>query len=295
MENDKKEIKYLKKIIKESVKEALRDLKLSENCSNDAFRIEDYWDLNSFTEEQIESLNVDYSIFLCSKGYGYPLQYHNGKISIQEGIEKKTYPYGEVKSILKKEFNFNDWQIQEQEGCNKIKTILLIPAIGKNVDIVVGKMQTLGWHKAFVTPVEKLGYVPLVAISFDPVYQDSIKDTVRKWRYIFHISPLYNKDGILQKGLLPSSQNSLFKYPPRVYFLKPTTMHSEMEHLVKELYKNDKKPNNNGLYCIYRIDLDKVPENVDFFFDPRYEDGIYTDGKIPRQAITYLTTLNARI
>lgn len=44
------------------------------------FKIEDYWNLSSLTNGQIDSLNTDLSVFIHGNGYGDVLQYIDGSI-----------------------------------------------------------------------------------------------------------------------------------------------------------------------------------------------------------------------
>lgn len=278
--------KHIRKIVNETLSNALK------NKAKESLRIEDYWNLSKLTDKQWKKLNVDLSLFLCGKGIGEPLRFEDGKVKVTESFEKYTLPYNEVKIKLENELFFDDWQIIEQNGCNGIKVILLLSDIGKNLDIVIAKMKTLGWFKVAISPIANYNGIPVRAVSFDPMYQETIKDTVRKWRYLFHLSPLYNKESILQKGLIPTSQNLYFDYPPRVYLLKPTTSQVEMKNFAKELSRKNSNPNNNGNYCLFQADLDFVPSDIDFYFDPRYEYGVFTEQPLPRNAIQWLFTMN---
>lgn len=78
----------LKKIIYESVKSALNNLKLNENSDN-AFRIEASSDINSFSKEQLQSINTDLSIFVYGNNFGEPIQMDNGKLKVYDGIYTK--------------------------------------------------------------------------------------------------------------------------------------------------------------------------------------------------------------
>jgi hypothetical protein len=284
----------LKEYIKKEVLKILQEHKEGTNKEIIPFRIEDFWELSSLTKEQIQSLNTDLSVFVYGNGYGEAMQYINGELVIRESAENRTHTFEEVKKELKTKLNFQDWQIKEQQGSNNIKLILLFSIISQNPQIVVSEMETLGWSKSYMTPQAIIRGIPIVAISFDPLYQPSIKSTVRQWKYILHLSPWYNKDSILKNGLIPSSKNSFFKYPPRLYLLKPTIPQMELHRIGKRLSETNTNPSNNGDYCLFQINLDNVPEDTDFYFDPRYKYGIYTRQTIQTDAITYLYTINMR-
>lgn len=277
-----------RKLIEEFVSKIVR--KYLEEEKNKSFNIEDFWDLSSLSDEQIQSLNTDLLVFVRGNAYGDKLQCVDNKIEVFESVEKYTCEYNEVKQELKTKFDFQDWQIKEEQGANNIKLILLFSPINQNPQIIIKEMEILGWSKSYITPIRIVKGVPVIAISFDPLYQPSIKDTVRQWVFLLHLSPFYNKESILRNGLFPSYQNSRFDYPPRLHFLKPTIPIAEFENIKKQLYQANTSPKNNGEYCLFKVDLSKVSENVEFYFDPRYEYGVYTKQPIPNNAITYLNT-----
>lgn len=284
METNDKEIRQLKNIIKESVKNILSGLKQNKSKSED-FNIEDYWDIDSYSEEQIRSIYTDLSVFIYGNNFGEPLQMFNGKLKVYESSTEHTLPYKEVKEELKKSLHFLDWQIREESGANGIKLILLYSDIGENVNIIIEKMKLMGWSKSYITPVRIINGVPIRAISFDPIYQDSIKDIIRKWRYLYHISPFVNKDSILKNGLIPTSRNNKFDYLPRVHLLMPSLSDNQLRNIARQLYDADNNPDNDGTYCLFQIDVNKLPIDIDFYFDGRYEKGVYTKQIIPRDAI----------
>lgn len=150
----------------------------------------------------------------------------------------------------------------------------------------------MGWSKSYVTPVGIYKGVPCRAISFDPIFQKSIQDIIRGWRFLYHISPIANKDSILKNGLIPSSKNNRFDYTPRIYLLKPILSDDKLRWIATELYSADNSSNNNGTYCLFLIVVNKIPQDVDFFFGPRYENGIYTKQSIPSSAINGCHTFN---
>jgi hypothetical protein len=288
-----KQIEYnkLNEYIKRKVSKFLRE-HLNFHTEITPFKIEDFWNLSSLTKSQIKSLDTDLSTFIYGNEYGNTLQYVDGKPIIYESYEKRTYSIEEVKKELMSKFYFHDWQIREQQGANNIKLILLFSQRNQNAQVVISEMETLGWSKSYITPQVTINGVPIIAISFDPMYQPSINSTVRQWAYLLHLSPSYNKNGILKNGLLPFSKNSKFDYPPRLHFLKPTIPQMKLYEIGKQLCQANKDSRNNGDYSLFRIDLDKVSEDIVFYFDPRYEYGIYTKQEIPSNAITYLFSTN---
>ena len=231
---------------------------------------------------------MDLSIFIRGNGYGAALQYIDNKPVITESSEERTYTIEEVRNELKTRLYFEDWQIKEEQGCNNVKLVLLFSPINQNVQIVIKEMETLGWTKSYVTSPEIVKGVTVIGISFDPLFQPSVKPITR---YLFHWSPSYNKDNILQHGLIPSSQNSRFNYPPKVHLLKGEASDMEKIDIGNQLCHVNNNPNNNGEYSLFKIDLSKIPDDVEFYLDPRYEYGVYTKQKIEPNAITYIGSM----
>lgn len=275
--------RQLKNIIKEAIKHTLKEIKQN---NDNAFKIEDYIDLNSLSDEQLQSANTDLSIFLYGNGLGESIQIIDGKIKIYETSNNYTLPYEEVKEELKKKFKLDDWQIIDDIGANKVKLILVYSDIGNNSKILIEKMKLIGWYKSYITPSRLIRGIPFRAISFDPIYQESINELVRSWRFLYHISPIANKESISKNGLIPSSQNKKFDYPPKVHLLKPWHSDKQLLGVARQLYAADNSQSNDGTYCLFQVAINKIPEEVEFYFDPRYEDGVYTKQTIPSQAIS---------
>lgn len=72
--------------------------------------------------------------------------------------------------------------------------------------------------------------------------------------------------------------------------MKPTVSHNEVVNLVKRLSSQSGKQNEQ--YALFQIDLNKTPKNVEFSYDPRYQNGVYTYQKIPKDAIVEYITID---
>lgn len=272
------------------VKEAIN--KIESPTNKESFKISDYWDVDSFTEEQFRQLNRSLSLFVKTK-IGSPIYYDGGQLKINESVENVTKSVEEVKKDLINNLNFEDWQIISQNGCNGIKVILLFAGIGDNEEVIEKEMESLGWFKTTMT-VDNNWVPPLKAISFDPMYLPEIEDPAKRWKYFFHISPEYNEKNILENGLTPSAKNRIFRYPPRIYLLKPLIPIENIRTLAEILYKADDAPENNGKYDIFQVFTRVLPKEVKFYYDPRYEFGVYTEQPIPSLALNLYSTLNVK-
>ena len=60
---------------------------------------------------------------------------------------------------------------------------------------------------------------------------------------------------------------------------------SELEKLASNLNKFEKDNENGGVFTIYRIKTNQIPDDVELFYDPRFDYGVYSTKPIPSSAI----------
>ena len=109
-------------------------------------------------------------------------------------------------------------------------------------------------------------------VSFDPMFQNTDNELARNSKLLFHWTPTGNMPSIEREGLVPKSQNAHFSYSPRVHFIGGNvTM--------------DKSPSNDGDYTLLSVSTNDIPDDIDFYKDPRYEYGFYTKQTIPPSAL----------
>ena len=279
-------IKKLKKIIHNTIQRTINESNIGANEN-----ILSYWDLTKLTQKQLMFLGMDLRLFLEFQNYDNKIIYNNGHINIDENVERKTKDVEYVKNYLFKNLGLKEWQFNERQGANNVQLIMLVGDVEMNIDIITKTMETMGWFQSYITKPQNINGISIRCIAFDPIFQDKIKDEVRdKWNYLYHLTPSENIESILLNGIIPSSKNKLFHYPNRVYLLKPTVTHNEVVSLTKRLASQC--TNQNGRYALFQIDLNKTPKNVEFSYDPRYQNGVYTYQKIPKNAIIDYITID---
>lgn len=278
--------KKLKEIIHNIIQRTINKSNIGANEN-----ILSYWDLTKLTQKQLMFLGMDLRLFLEFQNYDNKIIYNNGHINIDENLERKTKDVEYVKKYLFKNLGLKDWQFSERQGANDVQLIMLVGDIGMNIDIITKAMETMGWFQSYITKSQNINGINIRCIAFDPIYQDKINDEVRDgWNYLYHLTPSENIESILLNGIIPSSKNKLFHYPNRVYLLKPTVTHNEVVNLAKRLASQYSKQ--NGQYALFQIDLNKTHNSVDFSYDPRYQNGVYTYQKIPKDAIIDYITID---
>ncbi len=134
-----------------------------------------------------------------------------------------------------------------------------------------------------------------IILQYSPIYTENLSDNVYGQKYLYHVTPSYNKKRILQSGLFPKSSNDIFDYPGRVYLflgnnVDTTTLISNAYDLytAKPRVNNpkDDRYNKDIIWTIVKVDVSKLPENIKFYNDPLWDKmAVYTYDNIPPSAI----------
>ena len=108
-----------------------------------------------------------------------------------------------------------------------------------------------------------------------------------KKEYLWHLTPEYNVKSILENGIIPSNDNCLFDYPERSYFFSFKRINNKrIQEIGQNLAAVNNDSRNNGSYCLLKIDLHKLPENIKFYRDYNCFNGVYTEDKIPADIVS---------
>lgn len=267
------------KIIENVVREVLQ------NTDRTYASVSDVIDLDRIPFTQLRQINIDLRDILYGFRFEGGVAYDGDKLDINENAENKTEEPNNVKNELMGKFIFFDWQFIVTTTKNRVQLILVYADDGVNGDILCEKMKYMGWSISYsLKPKEKNGIV-VRAIGFDPMYQEAIDDVKERWKVLYHLSPIYNEESIMENGLVPSTRDKFFKYPPRIYMLTPNIPMGELEKLASNLNKFEKNNENGGVFTIYRIKTNQIPDDVELFYDPRFNYGVYSTKPIPTSAI----------
>lgn len=221
---------------------------------------------------------------------------------LSEGLIK-TYPIGKVVNIISNEFNLNEAnflitsKVQNNSKSIDLLTIILPKTVNKEfIGKVKSRMEMCGYYLN-KKPSIKNGEIIMV---FAPKFIENISDKIReRCRYLYHLTYDVYLNKIQRKGLIPSSKNTVFKYPDRIYLMLGNNLNSKQLEIFKILrfFRNksnnqESNPNEVGNSSILMIDLEKVPNNVQFFVDPMTCNAIYTTDNIPPTAIVGIKSFN---
>lgn len=274
----------LKEIIRKHARQVIEELKNKEQLE-----VDDYFDLSNLTENQWIELSIPLTMYVSCQPFDGTIFYNETTDDVflnETATAKKiSRSFSYVRNYLMTNYGIAYWRIQQEKKINGMRMIVLIADIDSNIKILTKTMEGLGWFCSRISAPKNINGMDIRYVNFDPMYQKNVGDDIRsKWKYLYHLSPSENDESILEKGLIPSCKNKLLKYPDRIYLLKPTLPYDQVKRFAGILYLQN--PSCEGMYSIFKVYLDKVPNDVNFHLDPRSSDGIFTNSPIPSSAIS---------
>lgn len=264
------------------IKEVLASVLLNDNT--ESFKVEDFFDIYSLSKKDLLSLVTDMRCFIGGQGYNSALNI-NGELLLKEEYNK-TMSIKELRKELPK-IGFKQWQIKTMVLANKVRVVVLFADLEKNAQIIENTMLACGWSKARISEPTMVHGIKLRIMDFDPIYQKSLTTIVRQNKYVYHWTPYQNLPSILKNGLELRNDNTFLSYPPKVHLMKSNINSQQAIMLAWQLF-NKNTNLNDGRYALLKISLDKVPDNVEFFGDPRFELGYFTQDMIPPESISVI-------
>ena len=273
----KQKIKLYKSIIKEISDVIKKHLNESSKIIDTEIGFE--FDINDIPVSALRKQYINFHDYLMPRFYDKLTKYEN----INESVNYTEDAEVAMHAILDR-YPLDNWQYKIMTAFNNIHVIVIIPFINENEELITQSMEQLGYYKSdrWLQPVLNMKYI---AIRFDPYYPDSLTNDIRRYNYIYHLSPAYNLESIKKNGFIPKSENERFMYPPKLHLIKGNTSKEEIENIGKQLYKANNNPNNTGDYILFSIVVDRIPGNIEFFGDSFYECGICTYDPIPYSAV----------
>lgn len=268
----------IRKIVTETVKSILKKGSIK-NAAEDIFHF------SQIPAEAKKRQYVFFSAIVSGSGYGGPFMGINGQILKEEATE--TMSPTETKKVMMQKFGLESWQIRSQMGCNGLEVMAIVPNLGDNIKLLAQGMESCGWCFSNAQEVEDETDGKWIIISFDPIFQDNVSYVARAEGFLFHWTPEYRYKIIKNEGLYPRSENSIYNYPNRLHLLKGTLTEHQCLSIGRQLWKANKNPNNNGRYVLLGINVNYVPQEIEIYYDPRFEGGYYVKDHIPASAIRF--------
>ena len=272
----------LHKIIKEAIESVLgknRDIDIN---SIDISKI----DINVLKQSY-----VDLRLTPTLTVYGDPL---SSIPTVNEAVGEIMSPDNVVRQIIQK-YGLNQQLVVKKEAYNKIYVYVIVACIGHNDELIESDMKKLGYFLGARGNVQNIQGMRFQVLQFEPYSQMQNNETTnikKRYNYLFHWTPEYNLNGIMQNGLIPSKKNNLFNYPPRIYLMKEDGDQHEILNLGQQLCLVNSNQDNNGIYVLLRINLNTIDNNIQFYYDPNSVIGIYTEQSIPPSNIAVIGKFN---
>lgn len=155
-------------------------------------------------------------------------------------------------------------------------------------------MDSYGWYPSFIVN-EQMPYNDnfkkimilddYMLINYLPKFDSEVD--IRKYEYIYHITPDISIKKIEEIGLTPKNKSKLSNNPERIYFMLPTS-DIMFKHTIKSLHDTSKNKKRIDNWYILMIDVKKLPNAIKFYNDPVFEIGngaVWTYQNIPPTVI----------
>jgi hypothetical protein len=150
-----------------------------------------------------------------------------------------------------------------------------------------------GWFRSITDRVPWKGGTA-TRIQYEKRHKNNANNTVRSKKYLYHLTPSIHVDKIKQIGLVPKTKNKKFEYTPRIHFFLYRISYDKAKDVATVFYNEEglKKEKYDGKYTLLKINVPKIPNNIEFFYDPNTDNAVYTKQNIPPSAIEIEYELN---
>lgn len=274
--------KDLHKIVKESVNKILNEQKGKMEVDIDISKI------------PIEHLRAAYRdlrlVPTPSTMFGHPLY----DVEVIKEAVGDIYEPDEVCEMICKKYHFATDLMSKIENYHGIFVYSIIANIGVNTNLIEQDMEKLGYFLSCARP-QSYADMEFMIMQFEPTsqLQEDVTDEIKAaCEVLFHATPTYNVESIMENGLIPSHRNYKFKYPPRTYLMDGREDEKIIKSFASVLCSANKDPRNDGEYTILSVNIQNLDETIRFFYDPNSAIGIYTEQTIPRENLKIETNLS---
>lgn len=270
------------KIIKETIESVL--------CKNRDIDVNSI-DISKIDINILKQSYIDLRLIPTLTVYGDPL---SNIPNVNEAVGEIMSPDNVVHQIVQK-YGLNQQLVVKKEAYNKIYVYVILACIGHNDELIENDMKKLGYYLGARGQVQNIQGMHFQVLQFEPYSQMQNNETInikKRYNYLFHWTPEYNLNGILQNGLIPNKKNNLFNYPPRIYLMKEDSDHHEILDLGQQLCMVNTNQHNNGVYVLLKINLINIGEHIQFYYDSNSAIGIYTEQSIPPSNISVIGKFN---
>ena len=259
-----------------------KDFDLSEDCLIESKKIDIV-------------LNVD-DIFSCTVYEGY-----EKIIQEQDDELKQPCTADELIDILKEKIVvFGNSVSFGKFTTNSISVVMAFVdprAIEGKYKVIRDLLAKYGWYMSikqdYIKNGEPTGFLQLV---FEPTQIPKVTVDVRKEnKTIYHLTKIKSLDSIRKKGLIPSNKNKEVLYAEdRIYFLKESVTDNNFKKMIETICKQKSMKKDNSKICCLVINVSKIPDNVDFYYDSHVSYGLFATDVIPYSAVEHIYTYDKK-
>ncbi|MBR6517661.1 MAG: hypothetical protein IKT40_12590 [Bacilli bacterium] len=271
----------LNAIIKESIDEILN------------LNIDDIIDIRKIPIEELRRCYIDYRLLANSSLYGkilYEPSYVNEAIG-------DILPADDIVNNIKTKYRLSDDMVVKLEHFHNIGVYVVVAVIGENVELIEKDMHKMGYFLSKYGNIVEIENMHYQVCQFEPhsQYQEDITDIIKnKYDILYHWTPFYNIDNIIENGLIPSHKNSKFNYPPRIYFMEGDSSDGDRMYLGRLLCSANNDSRNNGEYYLLGVNINNLDSDIRFYYDPNSEIGIYCEQSISSDNIEIIEKVKLR-
>lgn len=266
----------LKGFIVKSIKGAL--LETTYPSSNELFN------LNKISMDILDKGWTRYHPYLFTINHRNPLA--NRVIEESTDYKKQIML---VKEAILNTFPISEEQFKIVEGAHGLYAAILIALTDDNVDIIEQAMENKGFFRSQPTDNQLLydrKQRQWIDVRFEPKDPDDVTEEVhRKFSTLYHLTPTIFEKNILVNGLKISNNNPNYRYSePRAFLSEGDADRNDIQQLVNTLYT---QAQNRGIkdltpnYTLFTFDLNKMGNDIRFFYDINEPKGLYTKVEIP--------------
>lgn len=157
----------------------------------------------------------------------------------------------------------------------------LIPNKPLNLDIIDYEMSQGGYVRTRCTPHKEKNSREWYFVVYNPdtKYLKSVRDLLLYDRFI-HYSPEFNRDDILETGLVPSKGGRTYTYPDnRVFFYVYSYggLSDSYKNMIRGISTKEKQRDYtfSGYFDCFELNTEKLPDNVKIYYDPNADDCVF--------------------
>lgn len=172
----------------------------------------------------------------------------------------------------------------------KCPVALTVPKIKGNLNIIELEMKVNGYYLV-ATKTRKIDDYKWIEAIFNPMYQESIRQMLDSTdTIIYHFSANTNHESIKENGIIPKFGDRIYHYlTKRSFYVVQSGLNSpRFKTMMNSIIKQRKRenPHWSGHLNRYMIQTYKLPNDIQFYWDPNAEFGVYTEHKIDFKYIT---------